>query len=73
MYAGIMGECRAGWNLCWALEIDGRWFKNKKLLLGKMAERKVDYVQGRMEKIRGENNDCSVLHIAAGRSGDSGT
>ena len=41
MYAGIMGECRAGWKLCWALEIDGRWFKNKKLLLGKMAERKV--------------------------------
>ena len=69
-----VGECLAGWKLCWTLEIDGRWFKNKKLLLGKIAERKVvNYVQGRMEEIWGEDSDRGVLHIAAGWGGDCGT
>lgn len=47
--------------------------KKKKPLFGKMAERKVvNYVQGRMEEIWGEDIDRGVLYIAAGWGGDRG-
>lgn len=74
VHAGIPGKCPAGWNTCLALEIDGRKFKNKKLLPGEGngGEEGSNYVQGRMEKIWGENIDCGVLHIVAGRGGYCG-
>ena len=68
-----LGECRAGWKLCWALEIDGRWFKKEKAIVREDGgEEGSNYVQGCMEEIWGENINCGVLHTAVGRGGDSG-
>lgn len=73
MHTGVMGKYRAGWKLCWTLEIDGRWFKKEKVIVWENGgEEGSNYVQGRMEEIWGENSDCNVLHIAAGRGGDCG-
>ena len=76
--AGVVCAVRGVWKMycaCWHFRYvsgDRSRKKNKKPLTGDGGEEGSNYVQGRMEEIWSKNIDRSLLHIAAGRSGDCG-